>query len=1638
MSRHRYSQKILPKYQDTDTEVRYMNEGAVRYMLNSRTGKRSEHTKGARTNIKGTLLIPNALLPQGQNVCLGAVTNKSGDILVFFNWNENRYNGIYLYNPSLSDPIQLLFSDTPDNIILGFHQYYRIAGTKARIVNDEHLFWTDAYNAPRYLNLKWALDYKKKKSWDIQQVDSDILDFNILNFRYNGQPVSLFVSNLTDILQSNPKINDYFEVENCECSITLTEKESGTCEISTTSPKIRIVPQNFYPKPHNERQIDLVCYPPSTAPRIKLKKDTTILRNLISGNTWQFRAKYIYKDGNHSVWSAWSKSLNTSSNCAKKYNYVEIDYTDMIFDCLNDEKQLHLIDKVVLGYRNTNSGELYSFITIKQCEIPKGRQTYKFYNDIYATAEPEYDDLQPYHTVPLQCGALSSVGNTLVTGDVAEGYHEDCFDFDLDVKYTTEEKSQYNGKAKAYIYIKMLNKSVPVVQCTENADTYNFGTGTRYSLNPYISPPFLSNKFTKTDLDAFGHQLGEKGFVGYIAGTDNKAISKQEIGYNLSLETSDADHKIIKVVTQNQKNEAWDALIDHNDTFRQVLEFDGLPDGKHIIRLASHWCSYGDKLAKGSAYDLSNGTAYQKTSTNVESVNGVEGAYEAVVEIVNGIMVTPVPTFIIRDCSFPAAMIDNPYGGLPMLVHMSLVQGYVIDADSVSQEDVNNGIRVERATVRTLVQDLNINTNKREVVTYTDHNGYFFHVTIKGAGGGLTFGLLKVDKGKDKDWNDIPGIDGDMKFLWQEDDFYNGTLSNLAIGDCTPFNNNSDNFQAFLCNVIVPPAGSGASNIRSKFRTRIKGRLVDTLGNPVTDATVVATDTIRLDKTDMDGKFSILLYSNYFITPLNTPLAYRRYGTLYISGGGCINGWMERGFSIRLGGVPHFNNERDFDLGDIVVDWNYNELESTYYLKNGGTYDFGVTLMDRALRKTTVISDEKKHRVRLPFLTEKIQKYFPNITTDVNGVPVTADTQATGYFKVKIKPVSKPPVWATHLYTLRTDDQVYADYIQMAVSDVKYVVNYDVQIVDSVETPNPVTTTFGAADANEIYLDLVTSFSQYKDRISESAKGWTFEKGDRLRFLYKADGTLYSSFIEVEIKEQRGNYFVIPLIETLDEILQGETVEIFRLKTKTTKKNFYETAEYIKILNPYTDSRSWEHSEIELNTGDAYRRTRTMYIKNEDNERSFQRNIEDTTPYDNYIEKDNDKGRLDFINDEYKQLRRLSVIRYGGKILAESNLNRIRRFNSEAQLDGDTNYGAITILDDFGDTLFVAQESKCHTRLVGKTHAYLGDGGVATFNTTSFLSTAYYLNDNYGCRNPESYSRCGNSGIFFDAREGVICKYSPQNGIMNISGYDPQYRTSNRNEQPFVELSARLNNIPKELYQFIFSAVSGYNDYDTEVNITFSDVVISKGQDLSLFNGKGRNSNIGDDDVKFKKFTKSEFEMQLDGFTMCYDMETTLWHGYRSYKPSMYGTMNNKYIGFVDGVFHLMEHGEKYNNFFGAQYKSVLHAIMNVSPSDMKFFTNWSVEGNEKWENPYVRVYNSRSFRVIESETPSAKIVRQNGVYLAPFMFDKNTVGIQYPLINGNRLCGETLLMVLENSSDTEVLLFAINIYAGYSGRTNF
>ena len=50
-----------------------------------------------------------------------------------------------------------------------------------------------------------------------------------------------------------------------------------------------------------------------------------------------------------------------------------------------------------------------------------------------------------------------------------------------------------------------------------------------------------------------------------------------------------------------------------------------MPPGVYKVRVASHWCSNGDVLNKGTVYDLSDGSrGYQKTSAHVKAISEVD------------------------------------------------------------------------------------------------------------------------------------------------------------------------------------------------------------------------------------------------------------------------------------------------------------------------------------------------------------------------------------------------------------------------------------------------------------------------------------------------------------------------------------------------------------------------------------------------------------------------------------------------------------------------------------------------------------------------------------------------------------------------------------------------------------------------------------------------------------------------------------------------------------------------------------------------------------------------------------------------------------------------------------------------------
>lgn len=1660
MGQHKYSQKIKPKFVDADNEVRYIDtpNGGVRYMSNVRIGKRTDRTKGAITNIRGTLLVSNNYLFAGDNVCLGAITSENKRFIVFFNWNSNHNHGVYIYNPEFEEPIQLLYNDDIKNLVLGFHKYYKIDNTCVKIIQNKYLFFTDRYNSPRFLDINKALDYKKNKIFEIQQIAKDITSFDVFTFKYNGQIINTYNGVSEDIISSNNILNNYFDINKCGCSIQLTEKEPNTCFIDTTSDKLRIVPINFYPLKHHERQIDLVCYPQPNAPLVALKKDKKIKANFLSDNSWQFRVKIVYFDNNSSAWSAWSKVINTYDECSSTSNLVEIDYTDYVFNAFNDISQLHLVKEVVLGYRNTNTGGLYSFANIKQCDIPIGKQVYNFYNNITASAVSEYDDkIKQYDAVPLVCETLSAIDNRLIVGTPTENYNTDCFDFDVDVEYHNREKIEnYNGKITGYIDIRQIISDeidledfyIPIIKTQENTDKFLF--------SPYVEnpQPSLHNGIA----DNCGYYMSNNGFIVYIAGTDKYTITKQIIPSGYGIDNIDKDTGIISCTSETNNHKLANIIKTKKPKIQQKFELSGLKDGIYIVRVASHWVGSDDKLGKGNAYDISNGLEWQNTSTNILATNGVINLFEATITIANGVQITDEPIFTVCNSDL---MVNGAEQG-------ALVQGYVIDSTSTTQSEIAKGQRIEHTCI-----DIrkHVATDIRNHSTLTDYNGYFWKICetryLNTSIATVNYMFAYKDRLPNATLKHTIGMPtysdthGNLTVIGdKQGKIYKGTLSQLNAGTCVETNLNRNGsgenyFPKGAVNNYILPYNILDNIISKERRTIVKGRLVDVNGIPISGINVTALGTNRYDTTDINGEFGILLYSNSneYENKLDTLLIMR--------GVNCNNVSEVRAVNIVLG-ENNYNNNNQYDLGDIQTLLDYSNITTNLYLKNGDTYDIGVTLMDRALRKSTVIHNPNKHRIRLPFTTEYIHDYFPNLTTDTDGNTITNTQKAIGYFTLKIKPKSTPPIWAVSMYVLRTQGQVYMNYVHTIVSDVKYVINYAEVVNPTTKevTAEPVETTFDNHNANEIYLDLGTSFIEYQKRNSNSKQGWMFEKGDKLRFIYDNKGQMYD-FIEVAIKEQRGNYYVIDNIDALGELKQGVIVEIFRQKQQVKDKQFFETSEYIKAINPYNYNREWEHKEITLNTGDAYRRSRKMYAyhKNTKNnnitEKSTVKIVEDNTCNDATSDRVCDIGRSDFINSDYKQLRRLATIRYGDTILTDSNINNIRRFDTEQQVTGDNNFGSITILSNFKDILFIAQERKCSTRYIGKANVKLDSSNFALSAPSSILSDVNYLSGGFGCITPSSYFECISSCVFYDAINGAVIEYYPQSGVNNISGYDERYRVSKKVDSIFKELSRKLSIIPLDILNRIININGIYDNENKEIVVNINGVDIKNGDNANNLSGLYRiptdteinngilsyyaTSNIGILDNKFKIFDKFNFDISINSFSYVYDDENKAWVGNRDCVPNVFSSLSSRIIGFNNAELHLLESGDNnsFGNFFGKKYKNKILVVMNIANSETKNFTNWSVEATDKWLNPNVEVINPRAFREIKSRTPSNMIVRKQGVFYAPFMFDINTPNIQNPLILGLPLIGEVLLLHLENDSDKETILYAVNIYGEYKGRSN-
>ena len=594
-----------------------------------------------------------------------------------------------------------------------------------------------------------------------------------------------------------------------------------------------------------------------------------------------------------------------------------------------------------------------------------------------------------------------------------------------------------------------------------------------------------------------------------------------------------------------------------------------LPAGRHVIRLASHWCSFGDVLKKGAIYDLRAGRSYQQTSTNVYGVDDspIGGAWkggvgEIVVEVTNSDVY--IGGFVVQDM-----VLWQKIGGqgnqLPIIPdilplyflttgngdgYFKVITGYLYDANgNVGIDDLKSGISVERSLV-TFDSPPNIGYNR----CVTDHNGYFFTSDYF-----TTSIRLLADQ-----VSNVPATptslrqDGDIIYrdtqkssLWA---LKNGTLTPYSASQATIWNNKiyvSDDYN----DLIIPVTNKAARDTCSSV---ITGRVVDANGEPVY-VNIIYTNG-KVARQDNTGAFRLTAWGtrwdNGFINNndrVNDNLIFGGSDFCTITfDNGAIESIQFTQFGINATTTPPpFSPTAVFDVGDVVATDTGNIILKSQ--KRGSFKRFGLRYSDEGGRYTTVIPVAD---IYIPFITEPLDA--------IGQIGVFKDGAASISWNLQ----AAAPSFASTYQWMRTKDRIYGKQLSWICSEVQYLALTAYDVDGSVELPE-ILTSFEAGGFTSIKVS-ITNIVDYYRLNNNSLVTYEFDAGDRLRLVADKNGVRYEQLIDFEIVNYETTTQTVILRNNgvNVEIESGCMIEIYNslLGAETEEETWYEIGECYDVV----------------------------------------------------------------------------------------------------------------------------------------------------------------------------------------------------------------------------------------------------------------------------------------------------------------------------------------------------------------------------------------------------------------------------------------------------------------------------------------
>lgn len=405
---------------------------------------------------------------------------------------------------------------------------------------------------------------------------------------------------------------------------------------------------------------------------------------------------------------------------------------------------------------------------------------------------------------------------------------------------------------------------------------------------------------------------------------------------------------------------------------------------------------------------------------------------------------------------------------------------------------------------------------------------------------------------------------------------------------------------------------------------------------------------------------------------------------------------------------------------------------------------------------------------------------------DVTMPGYTTNSEATDNYGIYSPVINAsiyhaPPIWAKTYRWVRT---VHLNY--------GYFMYY---VVFAVDTP----------DTNNVYFYLDAMYNSITQN-GQEALSYDFVPGDRIRIIRRMQHSVppYSypdaqmfdvdlSVLEV-LKDPKifttdfvGTYLKASKTAALSTAGPGlYLIELYRTGTNTTNTEFfYEFDNEYAILNP-GDPDTMAHGGMTQNQdrdanlpasfiftkGDVYYRPRAIMQYQKDSFYTALNEIfvEDPSYSDKYISGVSGNGRAFIVDDNQKEQRLPSLIRFGGAYIQDTFINKTNNFPASNVVDDcSRDFGIIKRLTVRNRQLRVYQELKCGWIPISQTVLQTTTGNSIVSQSDQLLNNIQYYDGEFGIGNAACSLATKNFADYFhDTNRGVICRLS-RDGLTPIS-----------------------------------------------------------------------------------------------------------------------------------------------------------------------------------------------------------------------------------------------------------------------------